>query len=354
MKYKVQLISEYLNIIIKIIFTIKPRAYIVASPNHPNLGDQAQLLCLKEWISNEYKSHKVIVIPIHIFASHVAQLSGYLSSSIRCYTIVLIMKIMCRKSDIIFGHSGYFFIDHHSGWLAFARLAIALPKFKMVIMPQTINFYNPTISKLASNAFNYHKNLTILCRDKVSYKIAKKQFSKCKLLLFPDIVTSLIGNLQETAFERNGVLLCIRDDVEAYYSKEDFDYFRSELGEYTVDYTDTTIDEKLNVLNKRRKEIIYSYINEMSKYKVVVTDRYHGTIFSVISGTPVVVLNSNDHKLKSGVKWYEDEFSDIVSFSETLSDAIKMVKIILDKPSQRFSHSNYFQKNYYDKLHDLL
>ncbi|WP_082026255.1 polysaccharide pyruvyl transferase family protein [Prevotella pectinovora] len=43
-------------------------------------------------------------------------------------------------------------------------------------------------------------------------------------------------------------------------------------------------------------------LQQFAKYQVVITDRYHGTIFSQIVNTPVIVISSTDHKLRSGVK----------------------------------------------------
>lgn len=42
------------------------------------------------------------------------------------------------------------------------------------------------------------------------------------------------------------------------------------------------------------------------KAKLVITDRYHGLIFSVITHTPVIVFKSFDTKISSGVKWFKD------------------------------------------------
>ena len=40
--------------------------------------------------------------------------------------------------------------------------------------------------------------------------------------------------------------------------------------------------------------------------RVVVTDRYHGVIFSVITHTPVIVFKSYDTKISAGIRWFQD------------------------------------------------
>ena len=89
-----------------------------------------------------------------------------------------------------------------------------------------------------------------------------------------------------------------------------------------------------------------------SKYKLVITDRYHGTIFSLIAGTPVIVLSSADHKLSSGVKWFPIEiFGDYVSYASSLDDAFEKANKMLATPHTH-QLPPYFQENYYSKLID--
>lgn len=50
----------------------------------------------------------------------------------------------------------------------------------------------------------------------------------------------------------------------------------------------------------------------MSHYKVVITDRYHGTIFSLIANTPVIIIKSTDHKVTTGADWFKGIYDDYV------------------------------------------
>ena len=71
-----------------------------------------------------------------------------------------------------------------------------------------------------------------------------------------------------------------------------------------------------------RKEELENILALIATSKLVITDRYHGLIFSVITGTPCLVFKSLDHKISEGVKWfahldwvhYVDENSDISPF----------------------------------------
>ena len=94
-------------------------------------------------------------------------------------------------------------------------------------------------------------------------------------------------------------------------------------------------------------------IERYSHYKVIITDRYHGTIFSLVAGTPVVVLKTTDHKVVTGVDWFNGVYDQYVYLAQTPEHALDIAKNILNS---KFDHSleNYFQKEYYDKLPALI
>jgi exopolysaccharide biosynthesis predicted pyruvyltransferase EpsI len=347
-------ISELARLLFFTVFSIRPKAYIVASPMHSNLGDQAQLMCLEKWIGENYPSHRIVRIPVLVLSAHVAQVKNYARSAVTCALLISLIKVCSGKKDVAFGHSGYFFTDHHSGWLAFARLAASCPKLKMVIMPQTINFLNPAIRRSASRVFESHPDITILCRDEVSYEKAQAMFERTRLLLYPDIVTSLIGSRDFSSTERDGVLFCVRDDLEAFYPREDIQKMADRIGAARTEFSDTSIDADVRSILQEKEKLIWKYIEYVASFRVVVTDRYHGTIFSLIAQTPVVVIDSTDHKLSSGVKWYPEEFSDRLSFVKNLVSAEEKICEFLNGEYSFKRSSPYFKLRFYDSLKSKL
>jgi hydroxyethylthiazole kinase-like uncharacterized protein yjeF len=133
--------------------------------------------------------------------------------------------------------------------------------------------------------------------------------------LYPDIVTTLIGSMPNTS-ERDGVLLCIRNDSEKKYTDDEIKQLKNKLQEAGLfcEVADTNSNLPL-------KELIANFSSELEKtldffarHKVVITDRYHGTIFSMISNTPVIVIATNDHKVKTGIhKAGEEKVGGIVT-----------------------------------------
>lgn len=323
------------------IFRKDNKAFLFGSPEHSNMGDQAQTYCICDWIGRNYPGYRVVVFPV------------------RCVRLRLLklVKRCITASDLIFIHSGYHITDLYMVVEGYYEVIHMFPKHRIVVFPQTINFISDVKKQeFVSGVFNAHGNITLLCRDELSYTKAQIWFSGCKLLLYPDIVTSLIG---EKRYEnkRNGILFCTRNDIEAFYTKVQLEGLAQKLSGYAepVDWTDTTLPLSFEYIKKNRQRILYQIFEEYSRYRLIITDRYHGTIFSLVAGTPVIVLASTDHKLSSGVKWFPESYRSYVIFAKDLDEAYsKAVDILAMKSRLNYSLSDYFKVNYYDILKNKL
>lgn len=330
----------------------KKRIYLLCEPKHANLGDQAQLMCTLQWLKANYPDRKVVRFG-YMFGVFDFDLKSRLKDVLLLFKF-LYLKLTIGKDDVFVGHSGYFFVDHHIGWATFAFISRYFPQYKMVIFPQTVNFYSPVAKMIASKSFGNKKNITLLCRDKVSFEKAMQLFGDTKMLLFPDIVTSLIGTMH---FEnpREGILFCLRDDVEAFYSKEEIKKLAGRFVNIRKDFTDTTIRVTPKEMARRREELILEKIRYFSTFRLVITDRYHGTIFSAIASTPVIVINSNDHKLSSGVAWFpKEQYGDSVQYASNLDEAYAKAEVILSLSDLRYENPPYFKENFWDKLKEQI
>ena len=188
-----------------------------------------------------------------------------------------------------------------------------------------------------------------MCRDEISYKKAQQIFVNNRLLLFPDIVTTMIGKRQYD-HTRCGILLCLRNDRESFYSLEQKKALAEELSVIdSLEITDTTSSLDFEILSRERKNLIESVWSEYAKYRCIITDRYHGTIFSLIANTPVIVLDSTDHKLSSGVKWFPESFKDYVHYVQDISSASQVVEKIY-KTKYDYKLPPFFVTEYYSKL----
>lgn len=331
-------------------FTFKKKVFLFSIPTHPNLGDQAQLMCTEKWIHDNFREYKLIEMT-HLCVPLSNSNPKTLLLNVQFFQYI-VLKMIIRKDDIFIGHSGYFFVDHHGGWFSYDFLLQHWDN-KFVILPQTVNFYTPVVIQRVSERFGNRKNLILLCRDEVSFEKAKEMLGTTKLLLYPDIVTSLVGT-RKYDNPRDGILFCMRDDIEAFYSPQDIDKLMKRFGSIRMEKVDTTLKISNEEMKRNRDQLINQMIEKISTFKVVITDRYHGTIFSAIANTPVVVINSADHKLSSGVNWFpKDEFEDNVQFAKDLDDAYAKAKAILVRTDIK-KNPPYFKVNYWDKLVDRI
>ena len=85
-------------------------------------------------------------------------------------------------------------------------------------------------------------------------------------------------------------MFCCRDDSEKFYSDEEILALMQQCSSLAkVERTDTTKEIKTKEIVANAEKYILQEIERYSKYEVIVTDRYHGTIFSIIFHIPLVL-----------------------------------------------------------------
>lgn len=316
------------------------RLFYLGITAHSNLGDMAQHYCIRKWISENFGDYK-----LEMFEANPVVYTKY--------EFIKRFKAVYRPQDIILFQSGYTTQDlggYHN--LMHEMVAEALPEAKILMMPQTIFFKEKKNQDHTAKILNSTKNMLFLARDFVSFETAKQMMPDVHVEAFPDIVTTLIGTLKFSN-KREGVCLCRRNDGEKYYSEEELLRLKAELETLgRVDVSDTSIKVSGSKIRSNMKYYIEQEIEKYSHYKVTITDRYHGTIFSLAAGTPVIIIKTTDHKVTTGADWFKGVYDDYVFVAEDLNDAYKKAKSIIesgDKPML----TPYFKENYYDKLKSL-
>ena len=196
------------------------------------------------------------------------------------------------------------------------------PNNKFISFPQTIDFSSTQKGKKSfirsKNKYEKHDNLHIIARETYSYEIMKTRLS-CKSYLCPDIVLSL--DKSKPNEKREGILCCIRDDQESILTKKQRSNLLSKIGNIKnkkVTFYDTHIEKSRMVWDERISELDKIW-NKFRTAEIIVTDRLHGMIFSVITKTPCVVLINNNHKIHQTYEnWLQslDHISLIKDFNE--------------------------------------
>lgn len=326
----------------------RKKVWYFCVPVHPNLGDQAQACCISKWLKENYGDDEIVEI-LH-------NGSNYYDN---CFTDCLdnkLFKMIEKKigpNDVLFFQSGYTMTDVHPYQKTYLRIVSKFPNNRVVFLPQTILYEKEEVARKVQTILNGHTNLLLLSRDKVSFEIAEKLFSRCKCVLYPDIVTSQIGRYKFDN-QRDGVLLCMRNDSEQYYSKDEVKRLSDKLSKkQSVELTDTTFNFNCLKSHEEMWKFVLGIIEHYAEKKVIITDRYHGTIFSLIANTPVIVVQTTDHKVSTGVDWFRGIYDGAIYFAETLDKAYELAEVIINSGAT-IDNKPYFDDQYYKKLKSLV
>lgn len=275
-----------------------PRAFIFLAADYGNLGDLAITEAQRRFLEAELPEHEVIEVPIS------ETLSGLRS-----------LRKQVKPDDLITliggGNTGDMYDD-----IEYLRELVikAFPANPMISFPQTIEFsdspYGTWAKKRAQRVFSHHRRLFLIARDSRSAQLATSLFSSTPVFEAPDIVLSLPHQPDQSQL-RTGFVIALREDKERHPyspSREQVITTLSPMGR--VVSTDTHLGD-VRLDERSRHQALTSIWEEFARAEVVVTDRLHGMIFSVITGTPCVVMNSSTGKVHQFMRdWFLNDPQD--------------------------------------------
>lgn len=313
----------------------QPQIFLIGTPEYGNLGDQIIAVAELEWLRKYYPDYEI---------------REFTHETLMADKNCRMLLSQIGKNDIVFLQGGGNLNDLYLNCEAIRRQVISsCPENKIVLFQQSI-FFSDTekgnkVKEETCSVYNKHKNFTIVTRENKSYEYAKEIFEPLKVLKYPDMATYLFGKLKsEDRIERAGIITCLRDDKEKFYSDETLVKMTDMLGEnHLLSRADTNIKRK--VLPQNRRKEIQHLIDKIASHKVMITDRFHGLIFSILAGTPCVVLRSSDHKIVEGVKWFKNVEG--VFYAENIKDVpmlVEKAKVVGRIEPPDFTH--YFDELY--------
>ena len=213
---------------------------------------------------------------------------------------------------------------------------------KIIIFPSTIFFKEDEIGKeeleKSIKVFNAAKNLKIFARENKTYEFAKKVYKNAKVELVPDIVLSL--DIQKFEGKREGILLCLRKDVEGIFSEADKKELYNMIKTYNTKImnTDTVINKAINA--KKRNAEIEKKLKEFATSKLVITDRLHGMIFATITNTPCIVFSNYNYKVEGVYQWIKKVDSNII-YETNIKNIQDDIKQLLEKEEKFSANEKY-------------
>jgi exopolysaccharide biosynthesis predicted pyruvyltransferase EpsI len=299
----------------------------------PNLGDQAQAAAIPIWMNKHFD------MPIIEIKSYEVE------------SCLGLLKRKINRHDVVFLHSGGNFGDDWYETQLLRELIISsLRNNRIIQLPQTIYYSDTKEGSIASarskEIINKHQSLLIFGRDFKSTTIAKKLFSSIPVLPRPDMVLSLqeaveneLGNeisRRSKVFKK--VLLIMRNDKEGVYGQDDKKCIAGILSNagYATKLWDTDVDDIFP--DQDKFETLTKYLKFISEFDAVVTDRYHGLIFSVLVKRPCIVLKTHNHKLTSAFDWFDEvNYTKRIDSQDNLLSAINELEQLPEYTSPRWN-----------------
>ena len=310
------------------------RVFYFGFPVHENLGDAAQMYCIRKWINHHYPSYQRI--EIESIPTMFAKVQKELE------------RIILPENDFII-ESGATFSNKHVDHPMHRYLLSRFKENRILFMPNTVNLHDQREMLKTAELFNNHPYSFFLARDPASFNMIKPYFNNKRISLCPDIVTSLIGNIDFNV-ERNGILVCKRIDGEKKYSDHDIKCLLEKLKRLSdVCITDTNFDNSIEYTYAHLEEEIINKLKLFSSYDVILTDRYHGMIFSLIANTPVVVLATLGHKVREGAQWLKEDYPNSIWYCNTCEEAYDKIKEIYERKI-RIKNESKSKELYFDGL----
>lgn len=312
----------------KIIYALTP------PPHLQNIGDHAQAVAIQVWLRKHFPSLTVIE----------------LDKDQSRYFLPAIQQLLTPE-DIIFLHSGGNLGDRGIWSERIRRRLIKnLKSNKVISLPQTIFFSdtdNGRIQKeITKQIYQSHPDLVVFGRDPYSGELAQELFPNAQTHCMPDFVLSLPPRVAISKNLPPKILLCLRLDNESALSDTQRQNIESLLP-YACTYFDTTLDSPIPIEN--RETILAETLQLFLQHDVVITDRYHGLIFTILCQKPCIVLRTVDHKLTSASYWFKEMSS--VIFAEDVSELPTLVSHCLQNQDRYAPNWNAL---YFDQIPSLV
>ena len=279
--------TRFYNSIYSVQNSSKQRIFLIGTSEHPNIGDAAIDIGELKFINEFFPDHVIVELTDRNFEKYYYKMAYHI-----------------RDTDLIFLHGGGNIGDRYMQHQNIRHRVIQdFPRNHIIILPQTIYFEETEVGKRelehTKQIYSSHKDLTLFTRGMQSLAFAKEHFPTVRAECMLD--SALLINVKFD-LKREGILVCLRDleDESGLYSDQ-YEEILEIVKKYDKNYmkTNNVYNGEFDraIYSEIRENIVYDELKKFAAHKVIVTDRLHGLIFSVITKTPCVLLRSYNQKI---------------------------------------------------------
>jgi len=210
-----------------------------------------------------------------------------------------------KKDAVILIHGGGNFGDMWR-WSTqqYLRLVQKITEQKFIVLPQTVYYKDLNLALSDAKQIGAHKDFLITVRSEQSEKLAKKYFSN-RIVNSPD-AAFYIGPITPVSEPVYDFFILRRTDYESKFRKEVWEqaaekYFDNKYTYKSADW----FDFKLESLPNKSLHYIDDFTLRtadlankiMSRGRVIITDRLHASIYSLLIGRPHVIVDEAFKKI---------------------------------------------------------
>lgn len=306
----------------------------LGTPCYGNLGDQGIAYATYKFLQKYVPEKRIIEIPIGFIEKH-----------------TFVFKILLSNQKILICGGGFIGSQWKWGNDMICKAVNIFPKNPIIILPQTLYFENNQQGRdcleKVRRIYGSHKNLVICCRERQSYWFAQREFKANRALLVPDMVTFL--NQEPGEKRREGIALLFRDDCE---KKIDSQWINSLVKQFKATFCESAVETDNLVPEfirpSYRGERVEKRLEELSRYRMVITDRLHGMLFAAVTGTPCLALANGNGKIKGVYETIKN--NPYIVFSDGTESEEMLVKKFESILNGRYSFDNQSLKEYFNQL----
>eukprot|EP00835_Amoeboradix_gromovi_P001739 NODE_86_length_22163_cov_0.379442.p2 type:complete len:623 gc:universal NODE_86_length_22163_cov_0.379442:2290-4158(+) len=312
-------------------------AVLIDVANHDNLGD------VFIWLGEEIALSRIGVQINYHCLSHTNQ----------CTSVIPTLKAKVNEKTAILLQGGGNFGDLYRFETKLRNIYVKeFPNNVMVFFPQSIYYKNKTLMKTDSDLYSKHDKLHLMVRSEQSKNILDTHFIESKRYLVPDSAF-MIGSIEPNCEPHLDLVILKRTDQESILPPKFVKYIHDRMAEKGYTY------KIFDWFDYPKEERNYGYYNGkptdpmrlprwaldvgnrmLCQGRVVLTDRLHATILSLLMDKPVVALENNYKKIREVThvieKWGGDDCGENVlrrkyKMSKDLSVAMDAVFEYLEK-----------------------
>lgn len=223
------------------------------------------------------------------------------------------------------------------------RIIQDFPNNIIIQLPQSIHYADQNVQTASARIINQHKRFTIIARDANSQELARNAFD-VKVLLSPDMAF-FIGSLSDYGAPTFDRFILSRTDHEKKTSWTAATVIKDTATTVNLDdWLDNCLVERLihrieihtdgirkvidprnllllklwNLLSRQR---LRRGMSLLKQGRIVITDRLHAHILSLLMNKPHVIIDNADKKVSNLFKTWTNAYSSV-----TLVDALEHVE----------------------------